>query len=83
MVEGIAPAHIDLKEMGLAVRVGFEPTLSFHLNTLSKRAPSTTRPPHHHHRSYPFGRNLATLAVDRADLSRGLVPVRKARNIQT
>ena len=31
----------------MAVRVGFEPTLGFHLNTLSKRAPSTTRPPHH------------------------------------
>ena len=30
----------------VAVRVGFEPTLGFHLNTLSKRAPSTTRPPH-------------------------------------
>src|SRR4051794_37634674 len=28
----------------LAVRVGFEPTLEFPLNTLSKRAPSTTRP---------------------------------------
>lgn len=31
----------------MAVRVGFEPTLEFPLNTLSKRAPSTTRPPHH------------------------------------
>src|ERR1700738_3984019 len=31
------------KEM--AERVGFEPTLEFPLNTLSKRAPSTTRPP--------------------------------------
>jgi hypothetical protein len=30
---------------GLAERVGFEPTLEFPLNTLSKRAPSTTRPP--------------------------------------
>src|SRR5579859_1403595 len=30
----------------VAVRVGFEPTLEFPLNTLSKRAPSTTRPPH-------------------------------------
>ena len=30
----------------MAVRVGFEPTLGFPLNTLSKRAPSTTRPPH-------------------------------------
>ena len=28
----------------LAERVGFEPTLEFPLNTLSKRAPSTTRP---------------------------------------
>ena len=29
----------------MAERVGFEPTLEFPLNTLSKRAPSTTRPP--------------------------------------
>ena len=28
----------------LAERVGFEPTLELPLNTLSKRAPSTTRP---------------------------------------
>jgi hypothetical protein len=28
----------------LAESVGFEPTLEFPLNTLSKRAPSTTRP---------------------------------------
>ena len=28
----------------LAERVGFEPTLEFPLNTLSKRAPSATRP---------------------------------------
>ena len=34
-------------EMGeMAVREGFEPSLGFPLNTLSKRAPSTTRPPH-------------------------------------
>ena len=76
-------AQRDLWRGALAVRVGFEPTLSFHLNTLSKRAPSTTRPPHHHHRSYSLGRDHRTLARDRADLSRGLVPVRKARNIQT
>ena len=29
---------------GMAERVGFEPTLEFPLNTLSKRAPSATRP---------------------------------------
>src|SRR5260370_7633778 len=28
----------------MAERVGFEPTLEFPLNTISKRAPSTTRP---------------------------------------
>ena len=28
----------------MAVREGFEPSLEFPLNTLSKRAPSTTRP---------------------------------------
>jgi hypothetical protein len=32
------------KIKGLAERVGFEPTLEFPLNTLSKRAPSATRP---------------------------------------
>ena len=31
-------------EKKLAERVGFEPTLEFPLNTLSKRAPSATRP---------------------------------------
>ena len=30
----------------MAVREGFEPSLRFPVNTLSKRAPSTTRPPH-------------------------------------
>src|ERR1700747_613357 len=30
--------------LGLAERVGFEPTLPFRVNTLSKRAPSATRP---------------------------------------
>jgi predicted transcriptional regulator len=30
----------------MAVRVGFEPTIRFPVYTLSKRAPSTTRPPH-------------------------------------
>ena len=34
---------IGLKK-GMAERVGFEPTLEFPLNTLSKRAPSATRP---------------------------------------
>src|ERR1044072_3477900 len=29
----------------MAERVGFEPTLRFPVNTLSKRAPSATRPP--------------------------------------
>jgi hypothetical protein len=33
-----------VRENRLAERVGFEPTLEFPLNTLSKRAPSTTRP---------------------------------------
>ena len=45
----------DFKSLGrrsaeVAVSVGFEPTLEFPLNTLSKRAPSTTRPTHHHRR---------------------------------
>jgi hypothetical protein len=33
-----------LKAKELAERVGFEPTLPFRVNTLSKRAPSATRP---------------------------------------
>jgi hypothetical protein len=37
--EQISPA-------GLAVREGFEPSIGFHLYTRSRRAPSTTRPPH-------------------------------------
>jgi hypothetical protein len=32
------------KELIMAEREGFEPSLEFPLNTLSKRAPSTTRP---------------------------------------
>src|SRR5579875_2055888 len=31
---------------GVAVREGFEPSIGFHLYTRSRRAPSTTRPPH-------------------------------------
>src|SRR5579864_8016190 len=34
----------SLKAKELAERVGFEPTLPFRVNTLSKRAPSATRP---------------------------------------
>jgi hypothetical protein len=37
----------------LAERVGFEPTLEFPLNTLSKRAPSATRPSLLHTRNLP------------------------------
>ncbi len=36
----------------LAVRVGFEPTRQFPVYTLSKRAPSTTRPPHQADRTH-------------------------------
>src|SRR3954462_6714816 len=32
------------RQEGMAERVGFEPTLPFRVNTLSKRAPSATRP---------------------------------------
>ena len=51
IIEGAQPAGLNQqrlinKKKQLAVRVGFEPTLEFPLNTLSKRAPSTTRPPH-------------------------------------
>jgi peptide-methionine (S)-S-oxide reductase len=45
------------------VREGFEPSLGFHLNTLSKRAPSTTRPPHQRTR---VGRRLRPPAQEGA-----------------
>jgi hypothetical protein len=38
------PSVIEGPARLLAERVGFEPTLEFPLNTLSKRAPSATRP---------------------------------------
>ena len=38
------PIEVRHALSNLAERVGFEPTLEFPLNTLSKRAPSTTRP---------------------------------------
>ncbi len=37
----------NLKEVEMAESVGFEPTLELPLNTLSKRAPSATRPQFH------------------------------------
>jgi hypothetical protein len=51
---GLSPGHRDnvldqreaINSLGcVAERVGFEPTLRFPVNTLSKRAPSATRPP--------------------------------------
>jgi hypothetical protein len=42
----------------MAERVGFEPTLPFRVNTLSKRAPSATRP--------SLRRNLGTIAFRNA-----------------
>src|SRR6266571_975506 len=36
--------EISIKIERMAERVGFEPTLPFRVNTLSKRAPSATRP---------------------------------------
>src|SRR6266498_1607076 len=44
----LSKAHFEIMRLVIDVivaeRVGFEPTLEFPLNTLSKRAPSTTRP---------------------------------------
>src|SRR6266478_2211721 len=40
-----AAAPVDAANGALAEGVGFEPTLRFPVNTLSKRAPSATRPP--------------------------------------
>src|SRR2546430_7653590 len=46
----------------LAERVGFEPTLEFPLNTLSKRAPSATRPSLHGiHDKHSSFTNVASL----------------------
>src|SRR6185312_5414917 len=39
------PCQRTQSPKGLAEGVGFEPTLRFPVNTLSKRAPSATRPP--------------------------------------
>ena len=41
----IVIAWRTLRNNALAEGVGFEPTLRFPVNTLSKRAPSATRPP--------------------------------------
>ena len=43
-MQGLRYQRKQLKLKRLAERVGFEPTLEFPLNTLSKRAPSATRP---------------------------------------
>ena len=40
----LEPPRTEPKARELAERVGFEPTVEFPLHTLSKRAPSTTRP---------------------------------------
>ena len=39
----------------MAEGVGFEPTLRFPVNTLSKRAPSATRPPLQNHKGPEAG----------------------------
>ena len=52
----------------LADREGFEPSLGLHLNTLSKRAPSATRPPVH-----PAARVMAV-----AETGRNLQTVQRA-----
>src|SRR6185312_14742047 len=44
LCEFASPRRMLVAE-GLAEGVGFEPTLRFPVNTLSKRAPSATRPP--------------------------------------
>src|SRR6266581_2125217 len=42
--KGVIVTQCFKRQIKLAERVGFEPTLEFPLNTLSKRAPSATRP---------------------------------------
>ena len=51
--------------MILAEREGFEPSLEFPLNTLSKRAPSTTRPSLQpfYVTSFCYGRRLGELKL--------------------
>ena len=44
LVQGVPICFQANERNVLAERVGFEPTLEFPLNTLSKRAPSATRP---------------------------------------
>ena len=39
--------HRGLLLLNMAVREGFEPSIRFHVYTLSRRAPSATRTPHH------------------------------------
>ena len=46
----------------MAERMGFEPMIRFPIYTLSKRAPSTTRPPLHKHIFYIFN-NLFNLKI--------------------
>ena len=60
----------------MAERVGFEPTLEFPLNTLSKRAPSATRPSLHrklHDSSENATLNLDNLSVCYRALIGGLL----------
>ncbi len=59
----------------MAEREGFEPSLEFPLNTLSKRAPSTTRP------SLQFGKlrtHETTVATKTQDITRWVVPITSA-----
>src|SRR6185437_2881963 len=50
----------------MAERVGFEPTLRFPVNTLSKRAPSATRPPLHHSKTQEGARLFTSKRAHRA-----------------
>src|SRR5271166_1284959 len=62
---GNASAGYPLKSLilwKLAERVGFEPTLPFRVNTLSKRAPSATRPSL---RREAFGRNDSCRSLEK------------------
>ena len=62
----------------MAERVGFEPTLPFRVNTLSKRAPSATRPSLRAMRSNCFDSNSAVDCPRRTQFSVLSSPISQA-----
>ena len=63
----------------LAVREGFEPSIRFHVYTRSRRAPSTTRPPHHAPASPKRRLHMRCGDVMQAARDRRTLPIRQGR----